>query len=150
MRVRKIPGRVPGCFWNTSQVNGELFLPHQAPANPLQTWPYNIFVPLEKGLTFNTRRCCRWHGTTHNTQVILLYFYRGKSNSDFCPDCTTCPSYNVSYPSHGGTIHVRYWLVHFKVIFPDLWGHWQSKWIGQHHCVRLFDWMTCERSRRNN
>lgn len=45
---------------------------------------------------------------------------------------------------------VRYRLIHFEVISPDLWGHWQSKRIAQHHCVRLLHRITCERSQRQS
>ncbi len=48
----------------------------------------------------------------------------------------------VSHPRHGGTTKVCYWLIHLEVISPDLWGHWQSKRIAQHHRVCLLHWMT--------
>lgn len=56
----------------------------------------------------------------------------------------------VSYPCHGWTLRVRYRLIRFKVIFPDLWRHRQSKRIAQHHCVCLLHRLTWETSTRNS
>lgn len=56
----------------------------------------------------------------------------------------------LSYPCHGWTLRVCYRFIRFKVISPDLWSHWQSKRITQHHCVCLLHRMTYERPKRQS
>lgn len=41
VRVKGIPGTVPGCSWNTSGVNGQPSQPPQAPSNRSQKCPYD-------------------------------------------------------------------------------------------------------------